>query len=197
MSQVYTPTPGTERTPGADGLTLFVRSWRPEGAPRGVVAIVHGFHSRSGHYTWGAEQLVTHDLAVYAVDLRGRGQSDGERFYVAKLGDYLSDVSALMGPGRSREPGLPVYLLGHGAGGVVSTVYALDRQRQLTGLVCESFAFPVPAPDFALAVIVSADRTLKLYEGRFHDLLNDVGPEAVMAGVTAWIAARLPTRPRR
>jgi len=38
----------------------------------------------------------------------------------------------------------------------------------------------------------SEDKTLKLYEGAFHDPLNDVGREAVMADVLAWIGARLP-----
>jgi alpha-beta hydrolase superfamily lysophospholipase len=37
----------------------------------------------------------------------------------------------------------------------------------------------------------SSDKTLKLYEGYFHDPLNDVGKEAVMADITAWIGARL------
>jgi len=32
---------------------------------------------------------------------------------------------------------------------------------------------------------------LKLYEGHFHDLLNDIGKEAVMADVVAWMDARL------
>jgi pimeloyl-ACP methyl ester carboxylesterase len=34
--------------------------------------------------------------AVYAVDLRGRGNSDGERFYVEKFDDYVSDVEAVV-----------------------------------------------------------------------------------------------------
>jgi alpha-beta hydrolase superfamily lysophospholipase len=38
----------------------------------------------------------------------------------------------------------------------------------------------------------SRDKTLKLYDGHFHDLLNDVGKEAVMADITAWIDQRLP-----
>ena len=54
---------------------------------------------------------------------------------------------------KSREPGLPVFLLGHSAGGVISCVYALEHQDELAGLICESFAFQVPAPDFALAVL--------------------------------------------
>jgi len=37
----------------------------------------------------------------------------------------------------------------------------------------------------------SRDKTLKLYEEHFHDLLNDVGKEAVIADVIAWIDSRL------
>jgi acylglycerol lipase len=182
----------------------------------------------------------------------------------------------------SREPGLPVFLLGHSAGGVVSCVYTLEHQSELAGLICESFAFQVAAPDFALAVVKglshiaphahvlklpieefsrdpqavdamnndpliahevqptktvaelvraderlkkefplitlpvmilhgtadkvtnpkgsqlfydtagSTDKTLKLYEGHVHDLLNDYGKETVMADIQAWIDARLP-----
>ena len=39
----------------------------------------------------------------------------------------------------------------------------------------------------------SSDKTLKLYEGHFHDLLADVGKQQVMADIEAWIDARLPT----
>ena len=37
----------------------------------------------------------------------------------------------------------------------------------------------------------STDKTLKLYEGDFHDLLNDIDKEAVMADITGWIDSRL------
>ena len=43
----------------------------------------------------------------------------------------------------------------------------------------------------------SKDKTLKLYEGHFHDLLNDVGKELVMAGIKDWIDARLPATAER
>jgi alpha-beta hydrolase superfamily lysophospholipase len=38
----------------------------------------------------------------------------------------------------------------------------------------------------------SPDKTLKLYEGHFHDLLNDIDKEKVMADIQSWIDARLP-----
>ena len=40
----------------------------------------------------------------------------------------------------------------------------------------------------------STDKTLKLYEGHFHDLLNDIDKEVVMADIKSWIDARLVTR---
>ena len=36
----------------------------------------------------------------------------------------------------------------------------------------------------------SRDKTLKLYEGHYHDLLNDIGKEQVMADVVGWINKR-------
>ncbi|HVJ01324.1 MAG TPA: alpha/beta hydrolase, partial [Sphingomonas sp.] len=43
--------------------------------------------------------------------------------------------------------------LGHSAGGVTSATYVLDHQAEIDGFICESFAFQVPAPGFALAAI--------------------------------------------
>jgi acylglycerol lipase len=270
-----------ETVPGADGLKIFVRSWRPAAPARGVVAICHGVNSHSGYYLWAAEQLLASGLAVYALDLRGRGKSDGERYYVEKFADYLADVHLMITTAKSREPGLGVFLLGHSAGGVISSCYALEHQSDLKGLICESFAFQVPAPDFALAVIKgvshvaphahvlklpipgfsrdpevtkalqndpliahevqptltvaemvraderlkkefpnfrlplliihgtsdtvtkpggsrmfhdragSPDKTLKLYEGYYHDPLNDIGKEVVMNDIRGWISERI------
>jgi len=266
---------------GTGGVSLFFRSWRPSATPRGAIVIVPGFNSHSGYYAWVAEQFVALGLAAYAIDLRGRGKSDGERFYVEKFGDYVSDVAALVALVQSQEPGRPLYMLGHSAGGVVACLYAVEHQAHLAGLICESFAFQVPAPDFALAVFKglahvaphahvlhlknedfsrdpavvrrmnedpliahetqptqtlaemvraderlkkefplitlpllilhgtldkatrpagsqlffdtagSADKTLKLYEGGFHDPLNDIDRGAVMADIRNWIESRL------
>ena len=38
----------------------------------------------------------------------------------------------------------------------------------------------------------SKDKTLKLYDGHAHDLLNDIGRERVMTDIITWIEARLP-----
>ena len=132
---------------------LFIRSWRPSGPVRAVLAIVPGFNSHSGHYQWAAAQFTAMGLAVYAVDLRGRGKSTGPRFHVKHFDDYLADVQSLLNVARAREPGLPVFLLGHSAGGVIASAYTLGHQDELAGLICESYAFQVPAPDAVLSLV--------------------------------------------
>ena len=261
---------------------LFVRAWLPAAAPRAIIAICHGFNAHSGMYAWSGDQFAQHGMTAYALDLRGRGESDGERFYVESFDEYVDDLSRLIDYAQSREPDLPVFLLGHSAGGVNACLYALEHQDKLAGLICEDFAFETPAPDFALAVLKglshlaphagalalknedfsrdakvveamnndpliahetqpfatmaaivraddrlkrsfgqitlplliihgaadkaakpsgsvhfheragSRDKTLKLYEGRYHDPLNDLGKDEVMADIVAWIDARLP-----
>jgi acylglycerol lipase len=267
---------------GIGGLKIFTRSWLPEHAPRAVIVLVHGFNSHSGYYLWVAEELLASGLAVYALDLRGRGKSDGERYYVEKFSEYQSDVDMLVKRARGNHPGLPMFILGHSAGGVIACNYVLDHQADFAGLICESFAYRVPAPDFALSVLKgfshlaphahvlklpkeefsrdakvvkaliddpllanevqptktvaemvraderlkrdfklftlpvliihgtkdtvtrpegsqefftnasSKDKTLKLYEGYFHDPLSDIGKEAVMKDIRDWIGSRLP-----
>jgi alpha-beta hydrolase superfamily lysophospholipase len=40
--------------------------------------------------------------------------------------------------------------------------------------------------------VASADRTLKAYDGYYHEIFNDPGWEQVLADVRAWLEARLP-----
>src|SRR6267143_689951 len=197
----------------SDGLRIHFRAWHPSATPRAVVVIVPGFNAHSAYYAWAAEQLVADRFAVYALDLRGRGLSDGERFYVDTFDDYVADVTRFVALAKSQEPAVPIFLLGHSAGGVVASLFTIDHQADLAGLICESFAYQVPAPDFALPVLIlhgtadkatkpsgsqffydtvgSSDKTLKFYDGGFHDPLNDIGKEVVMGDITAWIAARV------
>jgi acylglycerol lipase len=53
--------------------------------------------------------------------------------------------------------------------------------------------FVAVAPLLRLHRAGSKDKTLNLYEGAFHDLLNDVDKATVMADINRWIEERLPT----
>jgi len=290
FSRAYLPDPnGTEETTmtegkfeGKGGLNLFTRSWRTPGKARAALVIAHGFNAHSGMYDWVAQQCVAKGIATYALDHRGRGRSDGERFYVQNFSDYVADLATFITLVKSQESGLPIYLLGHSAGGVIAAMYALEHESELAALICESIAHEVPAPDFALAVLKglshvaphahvlrlknedfsrdpkvveamnndpliahevqptqtvaemvraderlkrefphitlpllilhgtadkvtkpsgskhfheragSTDKTLRLYDGGYHDLLADSVKEIVMADILSWLEKRLP-----
>jgi alpha-beta hydrolase superfamily lysophospholipase len=146
-------TPTTETWLTGTGGKIFIRHWEPSGTPRANLVICHGVNSHGGQYLRAAEEFSRSGYAVTVLDLRGRGRSDGERFYVESIDDYVSDVSLAVDYAKAQHPELQTYLLGHSAGGVTAVTYALDHQNRIDGLICESFAFRVFAPDFALKLL--------------------------------------------
>jgi alpha-beta hydrolase superfamily lysophospholipase len=97
--------------------------------------------------------LSAQNYEVYGIDFPGRGNSDGERYYISDYEQFVRELDKLVNIAQSAHPGLPTFLLGHSAGGVLSSIYTLEHQDKLSGFVCESFAYQVPAPDFAVAVL--------------------------------------------
>lgn len=134
------------------GQHIFYRNWR-NGEAKGIILIVHGLNSHSGYYQSFAMQLNENNFEVYAIDLAGRGQSEGERYYIGDYKDVVADIDRLVNIVKAAHPAVPVFLFGHSAGGVFASVYAAQRQDKLKGLISESFAFQVPAPGFAQAAI--------------------------------------------
>jgi acylglycerol lipase len=157
MTTTVTTAPSETWLEGAAGR-LFVRHWPAQGAAIASLVICHGFNAHSGHYARAAEVFAQRGIAVTAFDLRGRGQSEGERFYVETFADYVADLALAMDYARAETSGLPQFLLGHSAGGVVAVNYALGHQ--FAGLIVEAWAYRLPAPDFALQLLRGASHLL-------------------------------------
>jgi acylglycerol lipase len=134
---------GEATLPGVGGVTLYEQWWRPSGAPRGVVAVVHGFKDHGDRYAELARRLVDKGLAVYAIDLRGHGRSSGRRALFNHFDDNLADLDTFLADVRKREPGLPFFLFGHSIGGATVTLYTITRQPKLTGLIVHGGALEV------------------------------------------------------
>lgn len=124
---------GHFRTP--DGLSLYEQRWLPAGESRAVVLLVHGFTEHSGRYARVAGELNRQGYAVYAMDLRGHGKSEGDRVFVRTFDDYLADLDQFLGRVRQRESDKPLFLFGHSMGGTIVGLYAARRQPQVNGVV--------------------------------------------------------------
>jgi alpha-beta hydrolase superfamily lysophospholipase len=125
---------------GARGTTLYAQWWRPCGPCRGAVAVVHGLKDHSARYSSFAERLVHRGFAVHAFDLRGHGRSEGPRAWVDCFDDYVADLHAAVSCVRSRERGVPLFVLGHGLGAAIATLWGLDAKVPLAGLILSGAA---------------------------------------------------------
>jgi len=137
---------------GAGGAMLVEQSWRPVGrAPRAVLVIHHGLKDHSSRYGDLARRLVARGYAVHAYDMRGHGHSSGRRAALDDFEDLVRDLDIFMARVRRREPGLPVFLMGHSVGGAVVTLYTLERRPALAGLIVLAPALRVDKPPIAAA----------------------------------------------
>jgi acylglycerol lipase len=135
------------------GQQIFYRNWKTGANPKGIILLIHGLNSHSGYFRSFALQLNKINVEVYAMDIVGRGQSDGERYYISAYSDIVNDIDQLTDIAKSANPVAPVFLFGHSAGGVFAAVYAVQHQDKLKGLISASFAFQIPAPAFALSTM--------------------------------------------
>lgn len=121
---------------GADATSLFEHWWRPKNEARAAIVLVHGLKDHGARYDHVGEWLAGRGYAIYALDLRGHGESEGERFFVDSFYEYVDDLSVFLQRVRDHEPEKPLFLLGHSMGGAVASMLVLDRRPEnLRGLV--------------------------------------------------------------
>lgn len=114
---------------------VVVRRRDPDGPPRRVVLVAHGYGEHSGRYGHVLDRLAGDGAVVYAPDHVGHGRSEGERVLVTDFEDVVDDLDRVRRVARDEHPDLPIVLLGHSMGGLVAARYAQRHPDVLAGLV--------------------------------------------------------------
>jgi len=249
---------------GFQDFNIYYQCWLPEGSTKAVLLVAHGFAEHSGRYGNLVDYFVPMGYAVYALDHRGHGRSDGERVQVENFSDYLTDLKTFFDFTRKENPDTMIFLVGHSMGAMISTAYAVEYQKELAGLILSGggimtsdappppttpnrvlnasalshdqavvdayvndplvYRGPIPersamtemrkqlpglVPGIKLPVLIMAgagspmgdgarsqalydvvgseDKTLKLYEGLYHEIFNEPEHPQVMADIEAWL----------
>jgi alpha-beta hydrolase superfamily lysophospholipase len=124
---------------GVDGTELFYRVMKPPlSAPKAAVILVHGHGDHSGGMQNLSISLVKRNYLVFAFDLRGHGKSKGKRGYIRTWDEFNGDLHQFRKLVTFEQPGLPLYIVGHSIGALISLEYSLHKSEGISGIVAIS-----------------------------------------------------------
>jgi len=120
----------------SDRLKLQFWDWGSDGKPS--LVLVHGGLDHARNWDWVARAL-RDDYHVYALDLRGHGNSAWAPGAMYSVTEHVLDLSALL----DIVDDFPIYLIGHSLGGIIVMHYAgiyPDRVKKVVSI--EGLGFP-------------------------------------------------------
>jgi len=145
---------------GQGGLNLYWQAWQAEADPQTpgpTIVIAHGLGEHSARYLRVAELLVARGCAVYAIDHRGHGRSEGRRAFIDRFDHAVADIDQLVDMARRERPGSRLFLLGHSLGGALALDYAIKHQSKLDALLLSG---PAVSLNAASAFVVQVSKIL-------------------------------------
>jgi pimeloyl-ACP methyl ester carboxylesterase len=114
----------------SDRLKLQFWDWGQDGLP--TLLLVHGGLDHARNWDWVARSLRAH-FHVYALDLRGHGNSAWAPGAMYSIAEHVLDIATLV----DVLGGGPVHLIGHSLGGILTLLYAglyPDRVRKVVAI---------------------------------------------------------------
>ncbi|MHB8138778.1 MAG: alpha/beta hydrolase [Smithellaceae bacterium] len=119
-----------------DGTAIFWKSWLPDGTPKAVVHIIHGYAEHIDRYTNVINELLPAGYAVFGNDHRGHGKSKGKRGHVTSFQEYIDDEKQFRREVIDANfPGIPCFVLGHSMGSLIAMNYIEQNADGTKGLV--------------------------------------------------------------
>ena len=125
-----------------DKLQLFYQLWRPRDREKGALCVAHGLGEHSGRYDNLVNKLLPMGWALFALDHRGHGKSQGNRGHVDSFSQYTDDLDAFIDLIKTKTQA-PLFLFGHSLGGLIALSYALSYPQKIKGIVSSAAALKI------------------------------------------------------
>lgn len=129
-----------------DNIEIFVYKWEPEMETKAVIQMLHGLAEHAKRYTRVAEVLCKKGYICYADDHRGHGLTAGD-LTEATLEDnagvlgpngwngVVNDAHQLSGIINKEHPNLPLFILGHSWGAMLTQDYIQEWGNEIKGCI--------------------------------------------------------------
>lgn len=162
-----------------DGTRIAFRAWPQPGA-KITFAIAHGLGEHAGRYKDFAEAMGARGMGTFAVDLRGHGQSPGQRGHVDSWSQWIDDITAFVHEVERQVEG-EVVPLGHSFGG------AAMLSTFIAGKLPDTKRFIVSSPALKVKVVVPQ------WKASLGEMASRVMPRLAMSNdVDAGTLSRIP-----
>lgn len=169
------------------GAKLQTMHWLPDGLPKAVVLLAHGYAEHAGRYQHVAKRLTDAGYAVYAIDHWGHGKSDGTPGFVPRFSAFTDGMAELLTLVEVNHGDTPRLLLGHSMGGLIATLFLIDRQSAFVAAALSGPAIVPGAPPSRFTIWIS--RFLSRFFPRLGVLALDAqGVSRDPAVVAAYLA---------
>lgn len=123
-----------------DRSDITYRVWDAP-SPGAIFLLVHGLGAHTGRWEFLADFLSLNNMASYAIELKGFGQSGTAHGYIDSFESYYKDIIRLGTIAGRRHPGRKVFLIGESMGGLIAYLLAAREPAVCDGLICLSPAF--------------------------------------------------------
>jgi acylglycerol lipase len=133
---------------GADALSLFYQSWKPDLPEKNnrhgrylkpaVLVFIHGMAEHSGRYQYPVEYFTHRGYIVYAMDLRGHGESGGRRSYAESFDHLMEDIRLFLEMVKKEQKRRKIFLVGHSFGGQLALNYGSRYPKSVDGIIVSS-----------------------------------------------------------
>ncbi|KAB2339007.1 alpha/beta hydrolase [Cytobacillus depressus] len=111
--------------------------WEAEGEAKAVIVMVHGAMEHHRRYGWLIEMWRLSGFHVIMGDLPGQGMTTrSRRGHIDSFDEYLFEVKDWIQAAYKFE--LPVFLLGHSMGGLISIRLLQEERLKLAGVILSS-----------------------------------------------------------
>ncbi len=138
-----------------DGLSLSWKAWLPDGKPKAVLQVIHGYAEHIDRYAFVVNELVPAGYALLGTDHRGHGKSDGRRAYVNCFQEFIDDQRQFRDEVVQKFlSGIPYFVLGHSMGSLIAMNFAEQFPEGLRGLVLSGTG-SAPGPEIGKPIVVA------------------------------------------